>query len=132
LRIFIQHFSTKKGFGFLSEFVEALPTAELEPITENYTQSDEVDMGMTYAELSVFGRLRKMQNLGPVEMFCRLLSDWSDTLSPSEVIIKPFDLRLRPRSKSSFTIMESIDTRLLSFRPRTICLLTLQMIIGLI
>ena len=45
----------------LEDVVKATPTAELEPTTENYVQSDEVDMGMTYQELSVFGRLRKIQ-----------------------------------------------------------------------
>ena len=37
----------------------APPTAELEPITADYTQTDEVDMGMSYKELSDYGRLRK-------------------------------------------------------------------------
>lgn len=36
-----------------------VPTAELEPLREDYVQSDEADMGMTYEELSVYGRLRK-------------------------------------------------------------------------
>ncbi|EDN08522.1 hypothetical protein HCAG_05021 [Histoplasma mississippiense (nom. inval.)] len=46
----------------IESFVHAIPTAELEPITENYTQSDEDQMGMTYAELSLFGRLRKISS----------------------------------------------------------------------
>jgi NAD+ synthase (glutamine-hydrolysing) len=29
-----------------------------------YTQTDEEDMGMTYAELSLFGRLRKIARCG--------------------------------------------------------------------
>lgn len=41
----------------LDDFVTATPTAELEPITEDYVQSDEADMGMTYAELNVFGKI---------------------------------------------------------------------------
>lgn len=32
-------------------------------------QLDEVDMGMTYEELSVYGRLRKIYRCGPVSMF---------------------------------------------------------------
>ncbi|KAL9587904.1 MAG: hypothetical protein Q9203_003282 [Teloschistes exilis] len=40
----------------LQEFLTAVPTAELEPITESYTQSDEQDMGLSYNELTVFGR----------------------------------------------------------------------------
>ncbi|KAK4462904.1 hypothetical protein QBC42DRAFT_266951 [Cladorrhinum samala] len=61
----------------LHDFLTAVPTAELEPITENYVQSDEADMGMTYAELTVFGRLRKLNKLGPYAMFKRLVHDWS-------------------------------------------------------
>ncbi len=59
--------------------VEAAPTAELEPIREGQAvQTDEVDMGMTYEELGVYGRLRKISKLGPVSMFCRLLVLWHD------------------------------------------------------
>ncbi|KAJ4306292.1 hypothetical protein N0V88_001091 [Collariella sp. IMI 366227] len=61
----------------LHEFLTAVPTAELEPITENYVQSDEADMGMTYQELTIFGRLRKLNKLGPFGMFQRLVHDWS-------------------------------------------------------
>lgn len=60
----------------LGEFLDAVPTAELEPVTETYVQSDEVDMGMTYDELTVFGRLRKVHKLGPFGMFQRLVHDW--------------------------------------------------------
>eukprot|EP01049_Picozoa_sp_SAG25_P011633 SAG25_NODE_1448_length_2998_cov_1.666782_3_plen_132_part_00 len=41
--------------------VLAPPTAELRPITAEYTQTDEEDMGMSYAELGDFGRLRKIE-----------------------------------------------------------------------
>jgi NH3-dependent NAD+ synthetase len=34
--------------AFSSRFLDATPTAELEPITENYVQADEADMGMSY------------------------------------------------------------------------------------
>ncbi len=34
-------------------------------------------MGMTYQELTVFGRLRKLNKLGPFGMFQRLVHDWS-------------------------------------------------------
>src|SRR5689334_1602980 len=37
----------------------------------------EVDMGMTYQELTIFGRLRKLNKLGPLGMFQRLVHDWS-------------------------------------------------------
>ena len=42
----------------------APPTAELEPITDTHRQTDEEDMGMSYAELTVFGRLRKVRRPG--------------------------------------------------------------------
>jgi hypothetical protein len=66
-------------------FIDATPSAELEPITEDYVQSDEVDMGMTYQELSVYGRLRKQQKMGPYSMFVKLTSEWGTRLSPVEV-----------------------------------------------
>ncbi|KAJ3260780.1 glutamine-dependent NAD(+) synthetase [Boothiomyces macroporosus] len=82
---FIKHMQKQPGFALLSEFIEAPPTAELEPITADYVQTDEVDMGMTYSELSTFGLLRKINKLGPYSMFKRLLSDWGSFLSPVEV-----------------------------------------------
>lgn len=42
----------------------------------NYTQTDEEDMGMTYEELGVFGKLRKVSRCGPVKMFVKLLDTW--------------------------------------------------------
>ncbi|CAJ2509374.1 Uu.00g144000.m01.CDS01 [Anthostomella pinea] len=60
----------------LRKFLDAVPTAELEPITETYVQSDEIDMGMTYDELTTFGRLRKFDKLGPYSMFKRLVHEW--------------------------------------------------------
>lgn len=42
-------------------------------------------MGMTYQELSVYGRLRKQQKMGPYSMFVKLTSEWGTRLSPVEV-----------------------------------------------
>ena len=42
-------------------------------------------MGMTYSELSVIGRLRKISKCGPYSMFCKLIHMWKDALSPMEV-----------------------------------------------
>ncbi|KAL6588188.1 hypothetical protein OROMI_001166 [Orobanche minor] len=66
----------------------APPTAELEPIRSNYSQLDEVDMGMTYEELSVYGRLRKIFRCGPVSMFTNLCYRWGSQLTPLEVADK--------------------------------------------
>lgn len=77
LKAFIKWAEQEFDLPILREFLDATPTAELEPITENYVQSDEVDMGMTYEELSSFGRLRKVEKCGPEAMFMKLYHEWS-------------------------------------------------------
>ena len=72
----------------LTNFLSATPTAELEPISENYVQADEVDMGMTYDELSVFGRLRKIEKCGPYSMFTKLVHEWGSFLAPVQIAEK--------------------------------------------
>ncbi|EEH48540.2 glutamine-dependent NAD(+) synthetase [Paracoccidioides brasiliensis Pb18] len=72
----------------IESFVHAIPTAELEPITESYTQSDEDQMGMTYTELSLFGRLRKISKCGPFGMYEKLLHMWPEQHTPSEIYEK--------------------------------------------
>jgi NAD+ synthase (glutamine-hydrolysing) len=67
-------------------FLDAVPSAELIPIgANNAVQSDELEMGMTYDELSVFGRLRKVEKCGPYSMFGKLVQEWGSFLSPTEV-----------------------------------------------
>lgn len=77
LKSFIKWAEAAFELPILKDFIEATPTAELEPITENYVQSDEVDMGMTYEELSIFGKLRKVDKCGPKAMFIKLYHEWS-------------------------------------------------------
>ncbi|GMM31068.1 glutamine-dependent NAD(+) synthetase [Martiniozyma asiatica (nom. inval.)] len=72
----------------LHEFITATPTAELEPITEDHVQSDEADMGFTYDELSIMGRLRKIEKCGPYSMFIKLLHTWKDTKTPEQTADK--------------------------------------------
>lgn len=76
LRGFISWAGTRFDLPILHDFVSAVPTAELEPVTATYLQSDEADMGMTYEELSVFGRLRKVGKLGPWGVYEKLLHVW--------------------------------------------------------
>ena len=66
-----------------------MPTAELRPHDDSPTtgQADEVEMGMTYAELNEFGRLRKIGKCGPVSMFEALVCRWRE-LEPREVADK--------------------------------------------
>ncbi|GJX85636.1 glutamine-dependent NAD(+) synthetase [Tanacetum coccineum] len=88
LRIFLRWAAIHLGFSSLAEIEAAPPTAELEPIRSDYSQLDEVDMGMTYEELSVYGRMRKIFRCGPVSMFKNLCFGWGSKLSPSEVAEK--------------------------------------------
>ncbi|KAI8811247.1 glutamine-dependent NAD synthetase with GAT domain-containing protein [Cladochytrium replicatum] len=88
LREFILHSQSEFKFDFLQKFLDAPATAELEPITENYVQEDEVDMGMTYKDLSVYGTLRKVSMLGPYSMFSKLVHLWGNLFSPTVVAEK--------------------------------------------
>lgn len=65
----------------LTKIVDAPPSAELEPVTDKHQQNDEADMGMTYAELGWYGRLRKLERCGPYSMYKRLLGEWSSLTS---------------------------------------------------
>jgi NAD+ synthase (glutamine-hydrolysing) len=85
LKRFIAFAEKSFDLPVLADFLDATPTAELEPITKDYVQSDEIDMGMSYNELSVFGRLRKIEKRGPYSMFTKLIDEWGDRLSPAEV-----------------------------------------------
>ncbi|XP_011138407.1 probable glutamine-dependent NAD(+) synthetase isoform X1 [Harpegnathos saltator] len=88
LKKFLVYFRQKYGISALDDILQAPPTAELEPLQEGQlAQLDEVDMGMTYKELSIFGRLRKQNCAGPFSMFCRLVHLW-DHISPKEVADK--------------------------------------------
>ncbi|KAJ7531013.1 hypothetical protein O6H91_14G028700 [Diphasiastrum complanatum] len=91
LRAFLRWGAENLGYSALEEIEAAPPTAELEPIRKNYTQLDEVDMGMTYEELSLYGRLRKIFQCGPVSMFQHLCHRWHGRLTPTEVATKVKD-----------------------------------------
>jgi NAD+ synthase (glutamine-hydrolysing) len=74
------------GYSSLKRVVNAAPTAELEPITAAHSQTDEEDMGMTYDELTWYGRLRKLHRCGPLSMYRKLVGLWADRgLSPVDV-----------------------------------------------
>lgn len=88
LKAFIAYAQGAFDLPILESFLTAVPTAELEPITETYVQADEADMGMTYDELSIFGRLRKNLKCGPYSMFNKLLQEWGPTLGAEKVAEK--------------------------------------------
>eukprot|EP00915_Cephaloidophora_sp_WS-2016_P001054 GHVH01001438.1.p1 GENE.GHVH01001438.1~~GHVH01001438.1.p1 ORF type:complete len:799 (-),score=118.13 GHVH01001438.1:53-2449(-) len=56
---------------------DALPTAELRPPVDGVMQNDELDMGMTYAEIDAFSYYRMTERSGPLQTFNRLLCEWS-------------------------------------------------------
>ncbi|XP_060117509.1 glutamine-dependent NAD(+) synthetase isoform X3 [Heteronotia binoei] len=89
LRSFIQHCLENFHLTALRSILSAPPTAELEPLKEGQVaQTDEADMGMTYAELSIYGKLRKIAKAGPYSMFCKLINKWKDICTPAEVASK--------------------------------------------
>lgn len=89
LKHFLVYAQNKFNITILQGILEQPPTAELEPLRDGQVaQTDEQDMGMSYTELSVFGRLRKQQHCGPFSMFCRLVGDWRQHCSGQEVADK--------------------------------------------
>ncbi|ELT96786.1 hypothetical protein CAPTEDRAFT_205115 [Capitella teleta] len=89
LRSFMAYCVQTFGWTVLTKIYSMTPTAELEPLTDGQVaQSDEVDMGMTYEELSIYGRLRRPGRCGPFSMFCKLVGLWRNTSSPAEVAVK--------------------------------------------
>ena len=78
LKSFLRYAAKVHNLTALEDILHAPPTAELEPLADGgkIMQTDEQDMGMTYDELSIYGRLRKQQNCGPYSMFCKLIHLW--------------------------------------------------------
>ncbi|KAG1735523.1 hypothetical protein EDB19DRAFT_1896247 [Suillus lakei] len=81
LKKFIAYARDAFDIPILNEFLSAIPTAELEPISETYVQADEADMGMTYDELS-------WRKCGPYGMFTKLVHEWGSFLSPVQIAEK--------------------------------------------
>jgi NAD+ synthase (glutamine-hydrolysing) len=95
------------GYTSLQLIVEAAPTAELEPITSDHTQTDEEDMGMTYDELTWYGKLRKLHRCGPYSMYRKLIEIWKERgLSPADVAIKvKFFFRMYATNRHKMTTL---------------------------
>lgn len=86
LKKFLHLAKERLNLPVLGEILGAPPTAELEPLQEGkLAQTDEADMGMTYDELSLYGKLRKVECCGPYSMFGKLVHLWSDQCTPKEV-----------------------------------------------
>uniref|UniRef100_A0A383W8A4 Glutamine-dependent NAD(+) synthetase n=1 Tax=Tetradesmus obliquus TaxID=3088 RepID=A0A383W8A4_TETOB len=86
LRRFLTWAAVHLGYPHLAEVEAAPPTAELEPLREGIApQSDEADMGMSYEELGLYGRLRKVSRCGPLAMFRQACSLWRERYTPQQV-----------------------------------------------
>ena len=95
LRKFILYCTEKFRLTALQSVYSAPPTAELEPLNDGQiAQTDEADMGMTYSELSTYGRLRRPGRCGPYSMFCKLLSE-SDQSSRTVVAAEEIARKVR-------------------------------------
>jgi NAD+ synthase (glutamine-hydrolysing) len=90
IRSFIRWARSSFDLPILDEFLNATPSAELEPT--RFGQDDFKDMGMTHHELSTFARLRKEMRLGPFSMFQQLLINWRDQKSSRAIadVVKKF------------------------------------------
>lgn len=97
LKSFVLYCADRFQLNSLSAIHAAPPTAELTPLDQSgqIEQLDEVDMGMTYDELSVYGKLRKQSNCGPYSMFCKLLTSWSDKSTPRQVLNPKYTLDIK-------------------------------------
>lgn len=87
IRRFIGWAQTAFSLPILGEFLDAPPTGELEPRRSSRVESDEKDMGMTYEEIFAMAKLRKVERMGPVAMFERLLVDWHDEKPPHDIAV---------------------------------------------
>ncbi|KAI5464958.1 NAD+ synthase [Mariannaea sp. PMI_226] len=81
----------KWDIPIITSFIEARPSAELLPLSAGEQDDEsESEMGLTYAELSTFGILRKVEKLGPWSSYLRLLVEWQDRpgFGPQEIAAK--------------------------------------------
>uniref|UniRef100_A0A7S1I3C5 Glutamine-dependent NAD(+) synthetase n=1 Tax=Eutreptiella gymnastica TaxID=73025 RepID=A0A7S1I3C5_9EUGL len=84
LKAFLWWAAANKGYPVLERVVQAPPTAELGGAGRGAEQTDEEDMGMSYDDLSMFGKLRKISRCGPVGMVHKLAHEWTH-LSPTVI-----------------------------------------------
>nr|CAD2173011.1 unnamed protein product [Meloidogyne enterolobii] len=89
LRKFLQYVNSTHKFVHLQGIIDSVPTAELRPLKNGQiVQTDEEDIGLTYNELSEFGKLRKPENLGPVGIFKNLLNFWNEKYNNEQIAQK--------------------------------------------
>jgi len=73
--------SAESDFSVIGNILEVVASPELTPEDTSKEegegiQDDEIDIGMTYADLYMFGLLRKRDNLGPLSIFQRMCKEY--------------------------------------------------------
>jgi NAD+ synthase (glutamine-hydrolysing) len=88
-REMIQWVAETYDYQSLLLVAKSTPSKETCPLGEGSVtvQTDEEEMGMTYDELFILTKLRKIQNCGPVSMF-RCLVDMWENVPPREIATK--------------------------------------------
>ncbi|KHJ98227.1 NAD+ synthase [Oesophagostomum dentatum] len=98
LRKFLRKVHDDYGMNSLQAVIDSVPTAELKPLVDGeLAQTDEEEVGLTYEELSVIGKLRRPHCMGPYSTFLALCSLWYPTYSYDEIEekVKRFFYRYR-------------------------------------
>lgn len=89
LRKVVLYMAKKYCLKSLDKIYKLPPSAELKPLKEGeIAQTDEEDMGSSYEELGLFGRLRTEGRCGPLSMYRKLVSVNSLGLSKIETANK--------------------------------------------
>lgn len=89
LREFLHHVNTIYNFPNLKRVIDSIPSAELRPLKDGaVVQTDEDEIGLTYEELSQFGRLRRPGCCGPYATFLQLCHIWRPQYSYSQIADK--------------------------------------------
>ena len=73
--------SEESDFRVINDILEVVASPELTPEDKTKEegegiQDDEIDIGMTYSDLYMFGLLRKRDNLGPLSIFQRMCKEY--------------------------------------------------------
>jgi len=103
LRMFLRDFADL-GFEPFRAIVEAAPTAELRPAVDGENeQTDEDEIGVTYAQMQEIGLLRKPGHNGLFSTFFILASRWTHLLptETAEIVIKFYTRYTRNRHKAA-------------------------------
>ncbi|KAK0413084.1 hypothetical protein QR680_006589 [Steinernema hermaphroditum] len=89
LKRFLAYVIDNFDFPHLKQVYETRSSAELCPLKDGkIAQDDEEELGLTYEELSVFGRLRRPDSKGPFAMFLVLVPLWHPKMSHEEIANK--------------------------------------------